>query len=419
MRWHLRGLWGNADFLKLWLGRTISNMGNGITGIALPLTAVLVLSATPSQMGIISALGGIAVLLFGLLAGAWVDRLRHRPVMIITDIGRALAISSIPVAALLGILHIEQVYIVAALAGILSVFFNTADATYLPGLVQSRELVEGNSKLGISDALAEMVGPAAAGALVQIFSAPFAILVDAFSFLFSALFIGQIHKPEPEPVVIKRESSVWHESVEGLVFLLKHPLLRAIAGSAGLFNFTGMFIGTLYTLYIVRILGLSPTLLGLLVATGGLSALVGALLARSVIQRIGPGMTIGGGLFVYGLVGLLIPLASGSVPVVATLLFTSQLVGDAAISMYFIAELSLRQSLVPHHVLGRVNASMQLLSGGMAPLGALLAGIIAENIGVRFTLLIGISGVIGAGLWLLLSPVRKIRRLDTQPAETA
>lgn len=417
MRLHLQGLWKNPDFLKLWLGRTISNMGNGITGIALPLTAVLVLAATPAQMGIISALEGISVLLFGLLVGVWVDRLRRRPVLVVTDLCRALIISSIPVAALLRILHIEQVYIVAALVGTLSVFFNAADASYLPGLVQATELVEGNSKLGISNALAEMVGPAVAGVLVQLFSAPLAIVVDGCSFLISALCIAQIRKPEPPLAAVEPRRSAWRESSEGLIFLLKHPLLRTLAGSAGLFNFTGMFVGTLYTLYVVRTLGLSPTLLGLLVATGGLSALVGAMLARGVIQRIGPGLTIGGGLFLYGLVGLIIPLAAGPVPVVAILLFISQLTGDIAVSVYFIAELSLRQSLVPHLLLGRVNASIQCITGGMAPTGALLAGIIAEYIGVRSTLLIGVIGVICAGLWILLSPVSKIRTFDVLAEE--
>ncbi len=412
MHWQRRGLWKNADFLKLWLGRTISNMGNGITGIALPLTAVLVLAATPAQMGIISALEGISLLLFGLLAGVWVDRLRRRPVLIVTDLGRALVIGSIPVAALLGILRIEQIYIVAALVGVMSVFFNAADASFLPTLVQSEELIEGNSKLGISDALAEMVGPAVAGALVQLFTAPLAIVVDAFSFLCSALCMARIRKPEPPPTIIETHRNIWHESLEGLLFIMKHPLLRALAGSAGLFNFTGMFIGTLYTLYVVRTLALAPTILGLLVATGGVSALVGALLAESVIQRVGLGLAIGGGLFLYGLTGLLTPLAAGPVPVVITMLFMSQLVGDATVSTYFIAELSLRQSLVPRHLLGRVNASMQLLAGGMAPLGALLAGMLAEFVGVRLTILIGVIGVMCAGLWLLLSLLRKIRALE-------
>src|SRR5581483_4753540 len=154
MGWQLRGLWKNPDFMKVWLGRTVSNLGNGITGIALPVIAVQALAATPAPMSVLSALNGAAVLLFGLLAGVWVDRLRRRPVLIATDLGRALVVGSIPVAALLGILHIEQVYIVAALAAILSVFFHAADMAFFPGLVEAHELVEGNSKLGMSDALA-------------------------------------------------------------------------------------------------------------------------------------------------------------------------------------------------------------------------------------------------------------------------
>ena len=402
-----RGLWHNADFRKLWLGRTISNTGNGITGIALPLTAVLVLAATPVQMGILGALDGIAVLLFGLIAGVWVDRLRRRPVLIAADVGRAVVILSIPVAALLGVLSMGQVFVVAALMGILTVFFNAADASFLPGLVSEKELVEGNSKLGMSDALAEMVGPGVAGALVQVFSAPLTMLIDAVSFLCSALSIGQIRVPEPQPVANEQQRNGWHESFAGLRFLLKHPQLRALAGSAGLFNFAGMFIGTLYALYVVRTLGVAPIILGLLVAAGGLSALFGAWIAERVIRRVGIGLAIGGGLFLYGFIGLSLPLAFGPIPIIVTILFTGQLMGDVTVSIYLIGELSLRQSLIPHSLLGRVNASIQLLTQGAAPIGALLAGIIAEHIGIRLTLLIGVIGIMLAGLWLLLSPVRK------------
>lgn len=402
-----RGLWHNPDFRKLWLGRTISNMGNGITGIALPLTAVLVLAATPVQMGMLGALDGSAVLLFSLLAGVWVDRLRRRPVLIATDIGRAVVILSIPFAALLGVLSMGQVFVVAALMGILTVFFNAADASFLPGLVHEKELVEGNSKLGMSDALAEMVGPGVAGALVQAVSAPLTMLIDAVSFLCSALCIGLIRAPEPQPVANEQLQSGWHESVAGLRFLLKHPQLRVLAGSAGLFNFAGMFIGTLYALYVVRTLGVAPTILGLLVAAGGLSALFGAWLAERVIRRVGIGLAIGGGLFLYGFIGLSLPLAFGPIPIIVTILCMGQLIGDVTVAIYLIGELSLRQSLIPHFLLGRVNASIQLLTQGAAPVGALLAGIIAEHIGIRLTLLIGVVGVMLAGLWLLISPVHR------------
>lgn len=401
-------LWKNPDFIRLWAGRSVSNLGNWITGIALPLTAVLVLSATPAQMSILSALNGSAVLLFGLVAGVWVDRLRRRPILIATDLGRALLIGTIPAAALLGVLHITQLYIVTALVGILTVFFNAADASFLPSLVQPQELVEGNSKLGISDSLAEIVGPALGGALVQAFSAPLAIVIDALTFLWSALCLARIRTPEPR-ISAKQRRNAWAESVEGLHFVLKNPPLRALAISAGLFNFFGMFIGTLYAFYVVRELGAAPIILGLLTAAGGLSALVGAVVAERVIRRTGLGLTAGAALAIYGLVGLLLPLAHGPVVVVIMLLFTSQLVGDIAISIHLIAELSLRQTLVPHHLLGRVNASFQFLTLGIAPFGALLAGVIAAVAGVRLTLLIGVLGVILAGLALLFSPVRGIR----------
>ena len=409
MRWQLRGLWNNPDFMKVWLSHTISNTGNGITGIALPVIAVQVLAATPGQMSVLSALDGIVVLLFGLLAGVWVDRLRRRPVLIVTDLGRALVVASIPAAALTGMLHIGQLYVVAALAALLSVFFSAADVAFFPGLVEARELIEGNSKLGISDALAEIAGPALAGALIAVITAPLSMLVDAFSFLASALFVARIRKPEPPPVVSVEQRSAWHESSEALLYVLKHPLLRVLAGSAGVFNFFGMFFATLYALYVIRILGLAPFLLGLLTAAGGVSALVGAVLTERVVRRLGPGIAIGGGLFLYGCMGLLVPLAHGPVAVVAAILFVSQLVGDVTVSVYLIAELSLRQMLIPHHLSGRASAGILFLTRGVAPPGALLAGILAGAIGIRATLFIAVSGVMMAGLWILLSPVRKVR----------
>jgi MFS family permease len=408
MRRYLTGLWKNSDFVKLWLGQTVSNFGSGITGIALPLTAVLVLAATPAQMGILGAVDGVSVLLIGLLAGVWVDRVRRRPLMIATDLGRAFVLSTIPLAALLGVLGLGQLYIVAALAGMLTVIFNVASPAFLPSLIAQESLIEGNSKLGMSDSLAEIGGPAVAGPLVQLISAPFAILFDALSFLFSACCLGLIHTREPPPPAQEQHKSLWDDLLEGLHLVLKNPLLSALAASGGIFSLFGNFIGALYALYVIRQLSAPPIFLGFLVATGGVSALLGACVAERVIQRFGLGMTVGLGLFMYGATGLLIPLAGGSVALALSLLFLSQLIGDASVSVYLIAEVSLRQSLVPANMLGRTNASLQFLSQGVAPVGALLAGILGEMIGLRLTILIGVLGVILAGAWLLLSPVRKV-----------
>ena len=407
-------LWRNSNFIKLLSARTISNTGNGITGIALPLTAILALSANATQVSILIALDGIAVLVFGLVAGAWVDRLPHRSIMIFADIGRMLLIGSIPIAALLGALHITHLYIIASLVSILTVFFNAADASILPELILPQELIEGNSKLGASDAIAEIVGPALAGPLIQLLSAPLTMLIDALSFLCSALCLAGIRRTAP-PVALSRQQkhrNIWHESYEGLLFIQRNPVLRVLVGSAALFNFTGMFIGTLYALYVVRVLHLTPVILGLLIATGGLSALLGAGLAEQVARRIGMGLSVSSALFLYGVTGLLTPLAYGPIIAIVVLLFTSQLLGDTFSSIYSITEISLRQALVPQHILGRVNASILFLTRSTLPVSALLAGILAQYIGIRFTILIGVLGVISSGLWLLLSPVRKVHTLD-------
>lgn len=412
MKWLANGLWNNGDFVKLWIGHTISNFGSGITSLALPLTAILVLSATPAQMGLLSALGGISVVIFGLFAGVWVDRLHRRPILIIADTGRAVLLGSIPLAALLGVLHLEQVYAVAALTGILSVFFNVADESFLPSLIPQEQLVEANSKLGMSDALAEISGPALAGPLIQLVGAPFAIVFDALSFLPSALSIGLIHTPEPQPSPVKQRQSAWRESIEGLRMIRENALLRALAISAALFNFFGNFIGTLYVLYIVREVHAAPLVIGFLVATGGVSALIGTIIARRVIQRIGPGMAIGGMLSLYGLTGVLIPLAHDPLGLAVALLFTGQLFGDASVAIYLIAEVSLRQAIIPNAFLGRVNASMQFLTQGLGPGAAILAGIAGSLIGLRLTIFIGVLGVIFAGIWLLVSPVRRVRSFE-------
>jgi len=402
-----KSLWHNTDFVNLWVGQTVSNFGSGITGIALPLTAVLVLSASPAQMGILGALDGLAVVVFGLLAGVWVDRVRRRPLLIASDLGRALLLGSIPLAALTGILSMTQLYGVAALVGILTVFFNVADESYLPSLIAPEQLVEANSKLAMSDSLAELSGPALAGPLIQLLSAPLAIAFDALSFLVSALGVGLIRTPEAQPKPLALQQSAWRESIEGLRTLWRDSRLRALAISGGLFNFFGNFIGTLYILYIVRELHITALIVGFLVAAGGISALVGTLIAGRVIRRIGLGFSIGGMLAFYGLTGSLTVLAHGPLWLAAAFLFAAQLIGDASVSIYFIAEVSLRQAIIPADLLGRVNASMQLVTRGSMPVAAILAGILGGVSGLRLTIALGVAGVVAAGLWLLLSPVRK------------
>ncbi|HUS15583.1 MAG TPA: MFS transporter [Chloroflexia bacterium] len=405
------GLWGRPDFVKLWIGQTISQLGSGIGGMAVSLTAVLVLGAAPAQMGILTAMGAVPVLLVGLPAGAWVDRLRRRPILIAADLGRAVLLAWVPLAWALGWLRIEQLYVVAALVGALTVVFDVADESFLPSLVPREDLVEGNSKLGVSSSVAEIGGPSLGGLLVQIMSAPLAVLFDTFSFVASAISLGAIRTVEPAPLPAAEEASLRREIGEGLRLVAGDRMLRALAGTSATFTFFGNFIGALYSLYVIRELGLSPAVLGISVGVGGIGALIGALLTGPVTRRLGLGPTLIGALTVAGLIQLLLPLIGGPPLQAGALLLAVQLLGDIAIAVFMINEISLRQALIPSALLGRANASIQFLVGGLGLFGALLAGVLAEApvLGIRGTLLLAVLGIIAASSWMFFSPVRALR----------
>ena len=376
--------------------------------------AVLVLKATPVEMGILSALGGLPVLVFGIFAGVWVDRLRRRPVMIAADLGRAALLALVPISAGLGMLRIELLYGLMILTGLLGVFFDTAYRSYLPALVERAHLVEGNSKLALSSSLSEIGGAGLAGVLVQTIGAPLAMLLDALSFLVSAGSITAIRKPEPRLDPPVEQPSVVREAVEGLKAVIHQPALRALIGATATLSFLGNIFGPLYALYAIRELGLGPAALGLTIAMGGVSGLCGALLAGRVLRRFGLGATLIGTLALTTLTALLIPLA-GFIPG-SGLLFLSiaQLLGDGLDTIFSIHTLSLRQAITPDRLLGRVNASLELVGEGVAPLGALAGGLLGALLGIQAALFIAaLHGVLGC-LWLVFSPVRKMREIPVQ-----
>ncbi|MFY9826193.1 MAG: MFS transporter [Thermoanaerobaculia bacterium] len=409
-----RSLWAHADFVKLWTGQTVSELGTRISREGIPLTAVLVLHAGTVQMGFLSALGGAAVLVFGLVAGVWVDRLRRRPILIAADLGRAAILVTVPAAAVAGVLSMGQLYAVAALAGILTIFFDVAYQSYLPALVEREQILEGNSKLALSASIAEIAGPGVTGVLVQLITAPIAILFDAVSFLFSALMVGLIRKPEP-PAVRREPEHLVAETLAGIRFIFGEPLLRALGlRSATTFLFMGFF-GPLYVLYAIEILHLQPAMLGAVIAMGGVGAMVGSVVAPRIVQRFGLGRTFVAASLVQGLTNLLIPLAGlvgtpGTLQIFAVAcLMAPQLFGDMAFMVYMINELTLRQTVAPEHVLGRVNAGMNLLARGIWPIGSLIGGALAAAIGVRATLALAATGVALSTLWLVASPLRRLR----------
>jgi predicted MFS family arabinose efflux permease len=405
------GLWRQPDFVKLWLGKTVSTFGSHISGTAIPLAALLILGAGPAQMGFLTALGALPVLLVGLLAGVWIDRLPRRPILIAADLGRAALLLSIPLAFALQRLTMVQLYAAVFLTGVLAVFGDVGAQAFLPSVVPQEQLVDGNGKLAVGDSVAEIGGPSLAGFLVQWISAPFAIVFDALSFIFSAASLQLIRAPaRASGSGDEVRGGILREAVEGLKLIHGDSMLRALAASLGTFEFFGYFIGTLYVLFAIDTLRLTPAAVGTLVGLGGISALAGSLVAERVIRRFGIGPTVIGSLFLYGLSGVLIPLASGP-PVVAYLcMATPQLLGDAFIAIHFIAQTSLRQALIPDRLLGRAWASIHVLERGVGPLGALVAGLLASLTSTRLTLAIAVAGVTLACGWMVFSPVRGLRQ---------
>lgn len=405
----LTGLWRHPEFLKLWAGQTISLFGTLIGRLALPFAAVLVLNAGPFEMGLLRAASLIPGFLVGLVAGVWVDRLRRRPILIWTDLGRAALFATIPLAAALDALRIEQLYLVTFLAGVLTVFFEVAYLSYLPVVVRRDQLVEGNSKLQASGSVAEVAGFGIAGALVQLLTAPVAILVDVVSFLASAVSLMLIRTPEPKPADTAESGSVVGEIREGLALVFGNPLLRGIALVAFILNLFQELQGAVYILFVTRELGIDPALQGVLYGLGGVSSLLGALIAGPAAARFGIGPSVVGGLLLGSLGNLCTALAGGPLPLVLALLAAQQLLADGAITVYLINQISLRQAITPHQLQGRMNASIRFLGWTAMLIGAIAGGLLGEAIGLRPTLFVAITGSVLAGLSLLGTPLSRLR----------
>jgi MFS family permease len=415
------GLWRHPDFLKLWAGQTVSVFGDQIAFLALPLVAVLTLEANAVEMGILGAAERAPFLLVGLFAGVWADRVRRRPILIGADIGRVFLLGSIPAAALFGWLTMPYLYVVAFLVGILTVFFDVAYQSYLPVLVSRDRLVEGNTKLEVSNSVATIAGPGLAGALVQLVTAPMALLVDACSFVVSVVSLLAIgaHEPAPRPAGTADggRAGVWQEIGEGLHVVLGSRILRAIAGCTGTSNLFSSMTFAVFLLYVTRDLGISPALLGVVLAAFGPGGLLGALLAGPLARRLGVGRVIVGSIGLGGVMNLLVPLASGPVAITVPLLIVWGFIGGAAGPIYNITQVSLRQQITPDRVQGRMNATMRFIVWGTMPIGALLGGFLGQFIGLRTTLLVGALGSLLAILWVYFSPVRALHEAPPSAEE--
>jgi MFS family permease len=404
-------LWRHADFLKLWAGQTVSEMGSVVTRTALRLVALLTLGAGIAEMAYLVVAASTGVLLVGLVAGAWVDRLPRRPVLIWTDVIRAGLLFSIPAAAAAGALRMEQLYVVAFLEACLGTLFDSAYHSYLPSLVGVDRVLEGNAKLSLSSSVAEVGGPGLAGALVQIASAPFAILVDAVSFVVSAASLVAIRAREA-PRSRELRQTIGREIAEGLRVVRRHALVFPIAASSVSEHFFGSFYAALYSLYLLDVLKLTPLLLGVVISAGGVGSLVGAAFAGRVVRRIGIGRSILVMMLTTSAIGILTPLASGPVAVATLMVFLPQLIGDGTNTIQWIAQDTVVQTAVPDRVLGRVNATLDVLSHGAAPFGALVAAAIAEGFGVRTAIGIAWLGGLASVLFIVFSRLPHLRSVD-------
>lgn len=413
-------LWRHADFLKLWSAQSISLLGTQVTTLALPLTAILLLDASPVQVGALASLQYLPFLLVTLPAGAIVDRRRRLPVLVATDLGRAALLAAVPLAAWLGYLHLWLLYPVAFCVGVLSVFFDVAHQSYLPSIVDSEQIVEGNTKLQLSYSGAQLAGPGLGGVLVQLVTAPIAVAVDAISYLGSAVLLGMIRRREPPPPPVEGGANLRglaRDIGAGLRFVWRHPLIRPIALATGTANFFYLFgmTGAVLALYAIRELGLSPALLGVVLVFGNVGAILGSLVVDRVLARFRFGRIMLAGSVVSALAITLMALATPGTAVV--LLAAAVLVGEFGVTIYDISQISLRQAATPADLQGRMNATVRFVNWGPIPIGAFLGGVLGETFGLHTTLWIAAAGSLLPALPLLLSRVASLHELPTHPVD--
>jgi hypothetical protein len=407
--WPSGGLWRHPDFLRLWGAQVASAFGSRITRTALPLIAILSIEATPTEVSVLSALSVLPGVLVGLFVGGHIDRTAKRPLLIGSDLVRALLIASIPLTAWLGVLSMPQLYGVAAAVGAATTLFQIADNSFLPTLIGKDLLVEGNAKLEATDSIAEAAGPGLAGVLIQVLTAPVTVVIDALSYLGSAFLLSRIQTREEPVTAAETETTVLGDILTGFRASLSHPLIGPVLLAEAFMYFFGGFFFALYMFFTLETLGLSPAAVGLIISVGGVGAFAGALIARPLEQRVGMGPALVIALGVGQVANLFIPLALSAGRLAIPLLVLQQLIGDAFLGAYMVHSISLRQRMLPQAVLGRANATFHVMTGLMLPAGALLAGPLAGTLGMTSTLWIGACGGLLAAPVLLRPSVLQLR----------
>jgi MFS family permease len=413
-------LWRHLDFRRLWIGQTVSQFGTMVSQLALPLVAILVVHASTFQVGLLSAFETVAFAVVSLPAGAWVERMRFRHVLIVNDLIRAAALASIPVARIAGVLTIWQLYGVALVTGVSTVFFDVAYQSYLPRLIDRQQLVDGNAKLQASESVSVLAGPSAGGFLIQLLTAPFAVLIDAASFVWSAAWVTAIKFREPRPER-RQDRHLGREIREGLRFVTGDPMLRAIAICTGSSNlFSSMSMAVFYVL-LARDLHVSPGIIGLISSAAAIGGLAGALTAAKLAGRVGQGPAIWMPMAATAPLAFVAPFVRHDWTLILLALATTGM--SFGVVVYNITQVSFRQGLCPPAMLGRMNATMRFLVWGTMPVGSLLGGVLGTAIGVRETLFAAAAGGSLTFLPVFLSPLRRMRQLpsytEQPPAEAS
>jgi MFS family permease len=403
-------LWRHRDFLALWGGQTVSQFGTQVSLLVLPTVVVLSLHGGAFAVGLLTALEFLPFPVLGIAAGVWIDRMRRRRVMIVADAGRTLALASIPIAFAAGVLGLPQLFAVSLLSGIGSVFFEVAYQSYLPSLVERPDLLEANSKLELTRSVAQVSGPLVAGVLVQLVGAARVVALDAASFLVSVVSLLAIRRPEPAPAAAGTD--FLGDLRDGLGVLLGNRVLTAIAGGAATANLGTNIVLAVLVVYAYRDLRLTPGDLGIVYGAASLGSVLGALSSGAVTRFLGLGRTLAVTMVLGGLAYLGMPLAGlGFAPV--AVLAACTFVQGVQVPIYNINQVSLRQALVPDHLLGRVTGSTRTVVWGAFPVGALLGGVLGQAIGVVPALLLaGLVGMLGAA-WIVASPAIGLREHPT------
>ena len=416
----------DPGFLRLWTAETISHFGSSVTGLALPFVAITLLHATPLQVAILNLADFLPFLLIGLIAGVLVDRFPRRAILIGGDLGRALLIATIPLAYLAGLLTLAQLMLVGFAIGVLTVFFDVAYQAYLPSLIGREDLVEGNSKLELSRSGAGLIGPGLAGLLIDLLRAPVAMLIDALSFIFSALLLFSIRDRTPEQNLhageqttessaVTPRGSMRTEIAEGLRFVFGHPALRTIGSATATSNLFSSISGAAFMIFAINELKMSPALIGIAFSLGSLGGLTAALVADPLSKRLGVGRVIVLTVAIGGPFEAAIAFANPGADLLNVILVA--LVGftmGGGGTIYNINQVSLRQALTPAAMAGRMNATMRWFVWGTIPIGSLIGGIIGETLGLRAAILIGGVGASLAFIPLLFGPVWGIKEMPTQ-----